>query len=131
MKQAVFSLAVFLYLSAGAQQIAHSGLNKLPAYQPVKFETLKKFKSSMPADNVNSAATAPAFSFTITGTPAYSFKPLQNYLSEDISYFHLQQKTNEWTQFGSGALNSYYKKSWLENKNNVQQRWMVQKMKGR
>jgi hypothetical protein len=131
MKQAIFLPAVFLCLSATAQQTSNQNKNNLPAYQPVKFETLKKFKPATTQNTISLNPSSQPFTLAQPQVQSYNFKPLQTYLSEDVSYFQRQQKTKEWTQFTSSGLNSIYKQQWLDNKNNVQQRWMMQKAKGK
>jgi hypothetical protein len=131
MKQATLLLAVFLCLSTAAQQPGNIVSNNLPAYHPVKFEGLKKFKLSEQSYDISGITKLHSFTLARPETPAFNFKPLQAYLSEDIRYYHLEQKKKEWTQFSSGLLNSWQKQQWLDNKNNIQQKWMAQKIKGK
>lgn len=128
MKQAILLLAVFLYLPTAAQQPLS---NELPVYHPVKFETLKKFKSPIQAYDISGISGFHSFAPAQPAMSVYNFKPLQTYLSEDIQYFRLEQKKKEWTQFSSGLLNSWQKQQWLDNKNNIQQKWMIQKVRGK
>lgn len=129
MKQAIFILAVFLYFSAEGQQTTNPVITDLKPYPPITINTTKKNKLTLQHYYVKSESKSISFSLSTPDVPTFNFKPLQSYLSADLKYYGLQQKTKEWTQFSSDALNSYYKKSWLDNKNSVQQRWMIQKMK--
>ena len=130
MKQAILIPAVFLYLSTTAQQNEYQTTNELPAYHPVKFESLKKFKSPEQFYDIGGVKGLHTFTLTQPAT-TFNFKPLQNYLSEDTRYFRLEQKKKEWAQFSSGLLNSWQKQQWLDNKYHIQQRWMAQKIKGK
>ena len=131
MKQAIFILAVFLYFSAEGQQTTNPVITDLKPYPPITINTTKKNKLTLQHYYVKSEPKLFSLSLSASDVPAFNFKPLQSYLSADLKYYGLQQKKNEWTQLGSNALSSYYKKNWLENKNNVQQRWIIQKMKGK
>ena len=131
MKQAILIPAVFLYLSTAAQQNGYPVSKELPAYHPVKFEALKKFKPSEQLYDINSITGLHSFTLTQPVPAAFNFKPLQSYLSEDIQYSRLEQKKKEWTQFSSGLLNSWQKQQWLDNKYYIQQRWVAQKIKGK
>ena len=131
MKQAILLLAVFLYFSAAAQLPVSSAPNELPVYHPVKFEQLKKFKQPVQSAGINTYTGSHLLTQSQPETPAYNFKMLQDYLSDDTRYFRLEQKKKEWTQFSSGLLNSWQKQQWLDNKNNIQQKWMMQKVKGK
>lgn len=129
MKQAILLLAVFLYFSAAAQIPVSFASNQIPAYYPVKFEPLKKFKQPGQSAGINTYTSSHLLTQSQTETSAYNFKMLQDYLSDDTRYFRLEQKKKEWTQFNNGLLNSWQKQQWLDNKYNIQQRWMVQKIK--
>ena len=131
MKQAILLLAVFLYLSAAAQLPVSFASNQIPAYYPVKFESLKKFKHPELSAGINTYTGSHLLTQSPTETPVYNFRMLQDYLSDDTRYFRLEQKKKEWTQFSSGSLNSWQKQQWLDNKYNIQQRWMMQKIKGK
>ena len=91
MKHAFFLLAVFLYLSTTAQQNEYQTTNELPAYHPVKFESLKKFKSPEQFYDIGGVKGLHTFTLTQPAT-TFNFKPLQNYLSEDTRYFRLGKK---------------------------------------
>ena len=131
MKQAIFLPAVFLYLFTAAQQPAVSFTTNLPAYKPGKFDALKHLTSPLQSYNISSSAQFHSFSLNKPALPKFNFKPLQNYLSQDVSYFRIQQKQKEWTQFASASFSSWSKQNWMMNKNNVQQKWMMQKIKGK
>ena len=131
MKQATLLLAVFLYLSTAAQLPVSSSFNELPAYHPVKFEGLKKFRLTEQSYDISGITKLHSFTAAQPEIPAFNFQPLQTYLSADTRYFRLEQKTKEWTQFSNGLLNSWQKQQWLDNKNNIQQKWMMQKIKGK
>ncbi len=130
MKLAISFLAMFLSISTAAQQSGFPIKNELPSNKPVKFELHKKSISTKPIYVNNNVKEAVTFSFY---TP--DFKTLQDNLSVDKQFFQLQQKKKEWTDFSSGLLHSYSsaytRQSWNENRNNVQQRWMTQKLKGK
>lgn len=130
MKHAVLILAVFLYLSAASQQTSFPFKNELPAYKPVNFELYKRFKSPDPSFVISNSKEASSFSFIKNETTVPGFKTLRDNLSDDKHFFKLQQRNTEWTDFFSGTLNSYSRQRWFDNKNHVQQRWMVQKIKG-
>jgi hypothetical protein len=131
MKYTIFLVAVFHFLSLNAQQAADSTNNNLPAYRPVKIDGLKKTKPA--AWEIKSETINPSYSFKLTNPEKseFNFKPLQNYLSQDISYFQIEQKKKEWAQFANSSLSSWSRQNWTMNKNNVQQRWMMQKIKGK
>ena len=131
MKQAILLLAAFLSLTTAAQQTGFPIKNVLPAYKPVKFDLHKNLKSPGQFYINYNSKEANNFSLTKNAAPETSFKTLQNNLSDDKHFFQLQQKKTQWTDFSSGILNSYSRQLWFENKNNVQQRWMVKKMKGK
>lgn len=129
MKQSTLVLALFLCLSTAAQQTANVPGKEIPKYSSVQFEELKKFKSADKANSTNNNSRLYAFSYTQSEIQEYNFKPLQQYLSQDIQQYSIQTNKESWTQFTSGMLSSFQKQQWLENKNNVQQRWMLQTAK--
>lgn len=135
MKHTVLILVVFLSLSTAAQLKDFPIKNELPAYKPVNFELRKNLKSPEQFYINYNSKEANNFSLTKNAAPETSFKTLQDNLADDKQFFQLQQKKNEWTNFSSGVLHSYSssytRQRWVENKNNVQQRWMAQKIKGK
>ena len=131
MKQAILLPAVFLYLFAAAQQPTNSFTTNLSAHKPGKFDALKHLTSSLQSYNVSSTSQLHSFSLYKPALPQFNFKPLKNYLSQDVHYFSLYQKQKEWTQFVNTSFSSWSKQNWMMNKNNVQQKWMMQKMKGK
>jgi hypothetical protein len=131
MKQVLFVFAVSSCLSAAAQHPTNIPGNDLPKNISVNYETLKKFKpvnTSYTASNYNQPASFPRVQPEIQ---TYNFKPLQQYLSRDIQQYRIQTNKEAWAQFTSGMLISFQQKQWYENKNNMQQRWMAQKVKGK
>ena len=131
MKQAILLPAVFLYLFAAAQQPAYSLKTNFPAHKPGKFDALKHLTSPLQSYNISSTTKFHAFSLYKPDLPQFNFKPLQNYLSQDVQYFILYQQKKEWTQFTSATFGSWTKQNWMMNQNGVQQRWMMQKIKGK
>jgi len=131
MKPAILLLAVFICLSATSQQVINVKKTAFSDYVPVKFEPLKKFKSPNSTDLINTDNTAHSFTLVQPEKSVYNFKPLQQYLAEDMQYYRAQKSKESWTQFTSGILGSYQKQRWFDNKNNIQQRWMANKLKGK
>lgn len=122
---------MYLYQQTDAQQRAYPAKTELTEYLSVNYEGLKKFKpdNSFTLKRHNSRFNTS--SLIQPGFPEYNFKPLQQYLSQDIHQYRVDKNKEAWTEFTSGMLNSYQQKKWLENKNYTQQRWMAQKVKGK
>lgn len=131
MKQAIFLTAVFLHLFAAAQKPINSFSINTTAHKPGKFDALKHLSSPLQSYNISSPEQLPAFTLYKPSLPQFNFKPLQKYLSQDVHYFTLYQKQKEWTQFASASFSTWSRQNWIMNKNNVQQRWMMQKVKGK
>lgn len=123
-------MAVFLSMTTAAQLPGQPAFNKIPAYQPLKFETLKKFRSPEPSYDVSGIKRLHSFEINQPEMSSFNARPLQQYLAKEGSYYRMQQNKNVWMKYANTSSNSVYKQEWYENKNNVQQRWMAKKIKG-
>jgi hypothetical protein len=128
MKKIILLPAVFLFFVSVAQETIPPSFATTIEYQPVNFEPLKKFKSL--DQSIEAGGISNNISLTRPATAYFNSQTMKQYLSEDWTSFRISQKQKEWSRYNNGKLNDLYKKEWLDNKYNVQQRWMIQKVKG-
>jgi len=131
MKLLLLLLVILFFFSASAQQPVIVDKKEVPKYVPVKLEKFKKFNSSPEKNNADTKTPSSFISLSIPENTSFNFSPLQQYLSEDMRQYKAQKNYSAWTEFTSGMLSSYRQEKWFQNKNNIQQRWMVQKAKGK
>ena len=121
----LFLLSVFLYLSATAQQPGTILRYDFKYYLATTYKIIESLEQPG-----NPSGLARIQSYTLAPLKrGYDFSMLRQNLVTDMYHFKLLKKNEDWTSMVNGLLNSYYRERWIQNKSNVQQRWMIQNLK--
>lgn len=121
----LFLLAVFPYLSTTAQQPDTIHRYDFKYYLATTYKIIESLEQPG-----NSTGFAQIQSYPLAPSKTmYDFSTLHQNLVTDMYHFKLQKRNEGWTNMVNGLLNSYYQERWMQNKSNVQQRWMIQNLK--
>lgn len=121
----LFLFAVFLYLSTAAQQPDNILRYDFKYYLTTTYKIIASLEQP---GNSTGFAQIQTYSLAPSKT-GHDFSSLRQNLVTDMYHFKLQKKNEDWTNMVNGLLNSYYRERWIQNKSNVQQRWMIQNLK--